>query len=585
MVFTKLLVSGFAVYGAYICFVFFTFFYPFQALCNDAMDRVGRGDKCIGPLAKPSDEYVMEVFFSTQERFSLEGSVLVLKESDIGFKSDFERNVGIYFGDNVGFNDSVYLHVFLTPESTYEDESREEFVVYARSELTWKFVPLDIDDTDHLVFVPEIKDSEQPEPPPAAHLNEHVYVHLVSDFNWYNKMDVPVDLGSHFYVIRKYPNKFKPIVYVETISAIKENMKLLNGTNETESITIHFSPISLGHFRIWRLIERTLLYIDQSFLGFSSKDSEMLKKLFTQTNPILLGVTFAVSFLHLLFDCLSFKSDISFWQRRKTLKGISKSGLVLDCICKVIILLYFLDNEDEVSSVVLFSQILATIISLWKVAKVFHYSARKVLTQITSFHSTPHEPFPFICSIPAGPLLDKLGALHCRRKVLNDSASDSATVEGEMKDDALTEEYDQLAMGYLSYALQTFVLVYSLYSLLFREHRSWYSWIINSLANSVYTFGFAIMTPQLFINYKLKSVDHLPWKAMVYHHMNTFIDDLFAFVIPMPLVHRIACFRDDVIFFIYLYQRWIYPVDKKRKSSFNLLEGISESPKKKVKSE
>ena len=41
------------------------------------------------------------------------------------------------------------------------------------------------------------------------------------------------------------------------------------------------------------------------------------------------------------------------------------------------------------------------------------------------------------------------------------------------------------------------------------------------------------MTPQLFINYKLKSVAHLPWKAMIYKSLNTFIDDLFAFVIKV----------------------------------------------------
>eukprot|EP00352_Strombidinopsis_acuminata_P007433 CAMPEP_0176361836 /NCGR_PEP_ID=MMETSP0126-20121128/18020_1 /TAXON_ID=141414 ORGANISM="Strombidinopsis acuminatum, Strain SPMC142" /NCGR_SAMPLE_ID=MMETSP0126 /ASSEMBLY_ACC=CAM_ASM_000229 /LENGTH=59 /DNA_ID=CAMNT_0017717539 /DNA_START=1736 /DNA_END=1915 /DNA_ORIENTATION=- len=29
-------------------------------------------------------------------------------------------------------------------------------------------------------------------------------------------------------------------------------------------------------------------------------------------------------------------------------------------------------------------------------------------------------------------------------------------------------------------------------------------------------------------------------------------------------MHRISCFRDDIIFVIYLYQRYIYRVDKKR---------------------
>lgn len=85
---------------------------------------------------------------------------------------------------------------------------------------------------------------------------------------------------------------------------------------------------------------------------------------------------------------------------------------------------------------------------------------------------------------------------------------------------------------------------------------SWYSWTINSLVNGVYAFGFLFMLPQLFINYRLKSVAALPWRAFTYRAFNTFIDDIFAFIITMPTAHRVACFRDDVVFLIYLYQRW-----------------------------
>lgn len=56
--------------------------------------------------------------------------------------------------------------------------------------------------------------------------------------------------------------------------------------------------------------------------------------------------------------------------------------------------------------------------------------------------------------------------------------------------------------------------------------------------------GFITMTPQLFINYKLKSVAHLPWRMLTYKALNTFIDDLFAFVIKMPMMYRIGCLRD-----------------------------------------
>lgn len=63
---------------------------------------------------------------------------------------------------------------------------------------------------------------------------------------------------------------------------------------------------------------------------------------------------------------------------------------------------------------------------------------------------------------------------------------------------------------------------------------------------------------------------------MTYKFLNTFIDDLFAFTIKMPLLHRLATLRDDVIFFVYLYQAWAYKVDYSRVNEFG--QGGDEEP-------
>ncbi len=55
---------------------------------------------------------------------------------------------------------------------------------------------------------------------------------------------------------------------------------------------------------------------------------------------------------------------------------------------------------------------------------------------------------------------------------------------------------------------------------------------------------------------------------MTYKVLNTFIDDLFAFTIKMPTLHRLATLRDDVIFFVYLYQSYAYKVDASRVNEF-----------------
>lgn len=55
---------------------------------------------------------------------------------------------------------------------------------------------------------------------------------------------------------------------------------------------------------------------------------------------------------------------------------------------------------------------------------------------------------------------------------------------------------------------------------------------------------------------------------MAYKFLNTFIDDLFAFTVKMPWLHRLATLRDDVIFFIWLYQSYKYKIDFKRVNEF-----------------
>lgn len=144
-----------------------------------------------------------------------------------------------------------------------------------------------------------------------------------------------------------------------------------------------------------------------------------------------------------------------------------------------------------------------------------------------------------------------------------------------------TKQYDMLAFRYLSWALFPLLLCYAVYSLLYVEQKGWYSWVLGMLYGFLLTFGFIMMTPQLFINYKLKSIAHLPWRMLSYKFLNTFIDDIFAFVIKMPTMYRIGCLRDDVIFFIYLYQRYIYRVDPSRVNEFGFsAEMLDEKNKK-----
>ena len=107
-----------------------------------------------------------------------------------------------------------------------------------------------------------------------------------------------------------------------------------------------------------------------------------------------------------------------------------------------------------------------------------------------------------------------------------------------------------MAFKYLGALCFPLAIGYCIYSMIYNEHKGWYSFVLSSTYGFLLTFGFIMMTPQLFINYKLKSVAHLPWRMMTYKALNTFIDDIFAFVIKMPTMYRIGCFRDGKNFSI-----------------------------------
>ena len=136
--------------------------------------------------------------------------------------------------------------------------------------------------------------------------------------------------------------------------------------------------------------------------------------------------------------------------------------------------------------------------------------------------------------------------------------------------EAATDRFDQVATRALYIGLGPLVGGWALYALVHYPHTSWYSWLVSSLADAVYLFGFIGMTPQLFINYKLKSVAHMPWRVMTYKAFNTFVDDAFAILVAMPMHHKIACLRDDAVFIVFLVQRWLYPVDKTRANEYGI---------------
>eukprot|EP01119_Soliformovum_irregulare_P012361 TRINITY_DN3200_c0_g2_i1.p1 TRINITY_DN3200_c0_g2~~TRINITY_DN3200_c0_g2_i1.p1 ORF type:complete len:394 (+),score=131.66 TRINITY_DN3200_c0_g2_i1:296-1477(+) len=345
-------------------------------------------------------------------------------------------------------------------------------------------------------------------------------LHLITDHTVFPRGSVPPTVIDSMNFTEN--GEYLPILYFDDFWLLKDAMMIVNDTVDTLTLTLSYSPLSLFRWQI--MLQTEMSFSMHKSMGTAGEgDDQEMKRMMMETNPYLLGVTMVVTLLHSVFDFLAFKNDITFWKNRKTVEGISVRTMLINFVLQIIIFLYLMDNDT--SWVILISSGVGLGIEAWKISKA-------VIIEVDRTRWIPIK--------------------------LKDRESYSSK----------TREHDETAMRYLSYVAYPLIVGYAIYSLIYDTHKSWYSWILNSLVGCVYTFGFIMMTPQLFINYKLKSVAHLPWKTFMYKALNTFIDDLFAFIIKMPTLHRLSCFRDDFIFLIYLYQRWIYPTDYRRVNEF-----------------
>jgi hypothetical protein len=335
-----------------------------------------------------------------------------------------------------------------------------------------------------------------------------------------------VDGGQHY----------RPILFYNDYWNLQSDYTPINETTPKVNLSLTFHPMSLFKWQMYAAQGMRNKWYAQLGLGEdvmgqeTDEEQDSLKQTLVDTNPYLLALTIIVSLVHSVFEFLAFKNDIQFWRNRKSLEGLSVRSVFFSVFQSGVVVLYVMDNETNF--VIRISVCVGLVIEMWKIFKVVDVKIDR--------------ENPVLGFIPI-------------------RISDKSTyVESE------TKKFDKMAFGYLSWLLFPLLAGYAVYSVLYQEHRGWYSWVLNIMYGFLLTFGFIMMTPQLFINYKMKSVAHLPWRMLTYKALNTFIDDLFAFVIKMPILYRIGCFRDDIVFLIYVYQRYIYPVDKTRVNEFGV---------------
>ncbi|XP_063220844.1 lipid scramblase CLPTM1L [Bacillus rossius redtenbacheri] len=501
------------------------------------------GHQCIKSFLHSYPKFQLLVYSSLKVNPSVDKDVtLILDEMDFDYNSPLERTLSLELPAETRRNGTLFMHLFLQAKRLYHWEFwellQEPTTAYLRVKLTQLRVP------EAATF--QLLGSAAPQDgnlatsksrklsAPVSHIKSRVTFNVMTDDIVLPQYGLPPELIRLIMLTRS--RQYLPLVQYDFLNNRLRDLVEIKENVSHVPFTLVYSPVTFGKLRLMQHV-RTALKSLQEF-GFTEKDVDEVKGIFADTNLYLLCITIFVSAIHLLFDFLAFKNDVSFWRNTQNLAGLSSRTVAWRAFSQSVVFLYLLD--ESTSLLVLVPTGVGMLIEMWKVQKL----VRVRPTLARGF-------VPWL-------RLESRGRTEAEQR---------------------TQQFDAESMRYLSYLLYPLCVGGAVYSLLYEPHKSWYSWTVHSLVNGVYAFGFLFMLPQLFVNYKLKSVAHLPWRAFMYKAFNTFIDDLFAFIITMPTAHRVACFRDDVVFLIYLYQRWLYPVDKSRRDESSPVQ-LEDSKKK-----
>eukprot|EP00466_Bigelowiella_natans_P011518 jgi/Bigna1/89733/estExt_fgenesh1_pg.C_540109 len=312
--------------------------------------------------------------------------------------------------------------------------------------------------------------------------------------------------------------------------------RLSNNTNkEDPPIKIELLPTSLGAYRLLTTVHTGVNQMKN--MGFSEADIEEVMYMLAPERLFRMMLTWIVSMLHMLFSALAFKNEVGFWSGRETVAGLSQSAVIGQAICSIIILLFLFDS-DHTSRVIDDDD--GGDGGGGGIGYGSDVNADRFMEGEQSVEGSMELDKNYIDD-DNNTIIEKL-RIFTTTKCLPKLA---ASTTNESK----TREFDVQGIRYLSLALVPLILVAK---------------------------EFATQTSNIL---RMCNVLEL-YADGRYKAFNTFVDDAFAWIIEMPTAHRLATLRDDLVFFVYIYQRFLYPVDKTRPNEFGFAYEADAAAKK-----
>ncbi|CAK6967571.1 lipid scramblase CLPTM1L-like [Scomber scombrus] len=505
----KLLLGVFVVYMLHTAWLLYGF------LNTKPCDR-GRGEQCINSYITARPRLQLSVFTCLVPDNSQLN--LAVKIDPFDPHSTFERQVNVPLPEETRANGTLYAVVYVHKAGVSPLEDSRE--VHYAAQLTIYITPTHREgqrDTQ--------KRSSSRSEKYVSHWRPHLSINMMSEDFTFNKAGLPSDVRRYMRVSQDGRQMmYLPLLLVNELSFRVRDLMEISSSTVQLPLTVSYEGISLRSFRFWVHLQDVVYSLRQ--FGFTEENIDEIKETLVGSNLYLLVLTALITALQLICEFLALKNDISSWRKKKSMSGMSRKSVLWRSLSTLLIFVHLL---EETSLLVLLPVGLGACVEVWKLFKVFKINVQW-----------------------------KSSKLHVNK-----------LDEEERK----TVEYDTKASRYLSYLVYPLCISGAIFSLAYLRQKSYFSWMINSLVTGVYALGFLSMAPQLYINHKLKSVSHLQGTVLMYRGVNTLISDLcscasfFSSSGAFLSSHQLSCFRDELLFFLYLYQRRRYAPRARRRES------------------
>lgn len=493
--------------GVFVVYMLHTAWLLYGFLNNKPCDG---GEHCITSYLTARPRLQMSVFTCLVPDNSQLN--LALKIDPFDPQSSFERQVNINVPEETRDNGSLYAVVYVHKYGVSPLEDSRE--VHYSAKLTTYYTPTSSE---------EEKRSTSRKRKPVSHWRSHLSIIMMSESFSFNKAGLPSDVRRFIRVSKNERQVvYLPLLLMNELSFRVKDLMEINSSTVHLPLSVSYEGISLRRFRFLVQLQDMVYSLRQ--FGFTEENIDEIKETLEGSNLYLLVLTAFITSLQLVCECLALKNDISSWGQKTSMSGMSRKAVLWRSLSTLLIFMHLL---EETSLLVLIPIGLGACVEVWKVFKVYKIQ------------------------------------LHWRGLKVNKMD----------EDERKTVEYDAQASRYLSYLVYPLCISGAIFSLAYLRQKCYFSWLLNTLVTGVYALGFLTMAPQLFINHKLRSVSHLQGAVLTYRGVNTLVSDLCcaaSFLNPalsLTSSHQLCCFRDELFFLLYLYQRRKYGSKFRRRDS------------------